>query len=212
MSGLPDAAKYEALIDQLSVIERRAAAREIDALTASYYALSSVIQFLLDDPRVKESGATRSLGRLAFAVMDRTQGARPLLFFGPRKNVKGAPNYTSAVVLRALVNVAFGPLLEARMPKQEAGKWLAAELAHGGIKQPNGEEITAKQIIRWWAELGAESMKGSDEAFTWFVGGASRTMLESSGQIQMPPDTPLDQAQAKLAARQFIGLLRIAGF
>jgi len=33
MGGQPDAAKYEALIEQLTEIQRRAAARKTDALT-----------------------------------------------------------------------------------------------------------------------------------------------------------------------------------
>src|SRR5262249_8258947 len=155
MSGRPDAAEYEALIERLSEIQRRTAAGEIDELTASHDGLCAVIGFLHADVRVAEREAARPLNQLQFAVFDRLRGAKPKLLFGPRdrKGAKGAPTYTSAVVLRSIVNVAFFVLLEGGgMSKVEAARWLALELAHYGIKQPNGKAITARAIIRWSAE------------------------------------------------------------
>jgi hypothetical protein len=207
MNGPPDAGKYEALIEQLSELERRASSAEIDALTASYYALYKVIYFLQADARVLERQATRPLWSLVFAIHDLTQGARPKLLFGPRdrKGAKGAPSYTSAIVLRALVNLAFKPLLKGGMPKEEAGHWLAAELKHSGIRQRNGKEITASQIIRWRAEFGAKSLQGSDEVLAMFFHEARRTLDVSDGGS-------IDRPQAQLAARLAIRMLRIDGF
>jgi hypothetical protein len=214
MGGQPDAAKYEALIEQLTEIERRAAAKETDALTASRESLGAVIGFLHEDARVPEREATRPLLRLMFAVADRLRGAKPKLLFDPRdtEGEKGAPTYTSAATLRGYVNAAFLLLLEGGMSKQEAGNWLAAELERSGIKQPNEKAITAKTIIRWRAERGGKSLKGSDEAFEWIVHGTLRTMLERSGLPQLPPVEPPDRRGAQLAARIFIRQLRIAGF
>jgi hypothetical protein len=208
MGGQPDAGEYEELIAKLSRLEER------DALTASYYALCWVIQFLSADARITEREVTRPLNRLAYAVLDRVQGGRPKLLFDPpdRNGAKGAPSYTSAAVLRALVNAAFLTLRKGGMSKEEAGNWLAAELEHSGVKQPNGKAITAKAIMRWRAELGANSLKGSDEAFGMFVHGGQRAMLEKAGQTQPPPDTSLDRQEAQIAAREFIKLLRISGF
>src|SRR5262249_10566379 len=115
-------------------------------------------------------------------------------------------------ILRALVNAAFIPLVEAGMPKQEAGNWLARELMRNGIKQLSGEKISGRQIIRWRMELGAKSLKGSDEAFSMVVHGALRTMLEKIGQLQPPSETPLQRSEAQVTARAFIKLLRLAGF
>src|SRR5262245_20877884 len=117
MSGPPDAAKYETLIEQLSEIERRAAAREIDGLTASFYALPAVIGFLHEDTRVPEREATRPLLRLMLAVLDWLRGAKPKLLFEARdrEGAKGAPSYTSAVIFRSIVNAAFFGLLEGGM-------------------------------------------------------------------------------------------------
>jgi hypothetical protein len=211
MSGQPDAIQYEKLVEKLLELDQRGSSSEMDALTTSYYALSAVIGFLLDDARIRERGATRSLGRLLFAVLDRTQGARPKLLFGPR-GAKGAPSHTSAVPLRILVNASFLTLCEGGMSKEKAANWLAAELKRNGIKQPTGKEISAREIIRWRAEMGAKSLKGSDEAFAWFVHGAQRAMLEKAGAVQLS-ETSLDQLQAaQLAARVFIRLLWVVGF
>src|SRR5262249_54381771 len=197
-----------------SEIQRRTAAGEIDALTASYDALCAVIGFLHEDARVPEREATRSLNRLMLALLDRLQRAKPKLLFDARdqEGRNGPPSYTSAVILRGYVNAAFIPLLEAGMSKQEAGNWLAFELARNGIRQPNGEEITASQIIRWRAERRAKSLKGSDEAFEWVVQGALRTMLERAGATQLPPTEPIDRIGAQLGAQMFIHALRRCGF
>jgi hypothetical protein len=211
MSGQPDATRYEELVEKLLEFERRQSSLEMDALTASYYALSAVIGFLHDDARILERGATRSLGRLLFAVLDRMRGGRPKLLFGPR-GAKGAPSHTSAVVLRVLVNAAFLTLREGGMSKEKAANWLAKELKRSDIKQPTGKEISASEIIRWRAELGAKSLKGSDEAFAWFVHDAQRTMLKEAAGAQLPSEMSLDRPQAQLAARAFIRLLWIAGF
>jgi hypothetical protein len=208
MGGQPDAGEYEELIAKLSRLEQR------DALTASFYALSWVIQFLHVDARVTEREYTRPLCRLAHAILDRVQGGRPKLLFDPpdRNGAKGAPSYTSAAVLRALVNAAFLTLREGGMSNEEAGNWLAAELEHSGVKQPNGKAITAKTIIRWRQELGAKSPKGSDEAFGMFVHGGQCAMLEKAGQTQPSPDTSLDRQGSQIAARHYIKMLRIDGF
>jgi hypothetical protein len=210
MSDPPDAAKYEVLIDQLTEIERRTAARETDALTASYESLSAVIGFLHEDARVPKREATRPLLRLMFAVLDRLRAAKPKLLFDPRdrEGGKGAPSYTSATILRGYVNAAFLLLLEGGMSKREAGNWLAVELAHSDIRQRSGEEITANQIIRWRAERGAKSPKGSDEAFDSIVHG----VLRMTRQAQLSSDAPPDRRGAQIAAQAFIKLLRIGGF
>ena len=77
-------AKYEALIEQLTEIQRRAAARKTDALTASHDALCAVIGFLHADTRVAEREAARPLNQLQFAVLDRLRGAKPKLLFSRR--------------------------------------------------------------------------------------------------------------------------------
>jgi len=215
MSSPPDAAKYDVLIEQLSEIERRTACGEIDALAASYYALCYAIQFLIMDARILEREATRPLSRLALAVLDRVRGGRPKLLFDPRERngAKGAPSYTSATLLRALVNSAFLALRHhGGMSKEAAGAWVEKELKRNGIKQPNGKAISARAIIRWGAELGGKSLQGSDEVFAWFVHDARRVMLEKVGWMQPPPDSQPDRRGAKKGARVIVRLLRVGGF
>src|SRR5262245_29821103 len=137
MSGPPDTANYEALIERLSGIQRRMAAGEIDELAAGHDQLCAVIGFLHADVRVGEREAARPLNQLQFAIFDRLRGAKPKLLFGPRdrKGATGAPTYTSAVVLRSVVNVGFFVLHEyGGMSKDEAAKWLASELARYRVK------------------------------------------------------------------------------
>ena len=211
MGGQPDAAKYEALIEQLTEIQRRAAARKTDALTASHDALCAVIGFLHADSRVAEREAARPLNQLQFAVFDRLRGAKPKLLFS-RRNRKGAPTYTSAVVLRSIVNCAFSVLRKAGMSKDEAAKWLALELARNRIKQPSGKAITGNDIIRWDAERGGKSLKGSDEALACFAQYRLPAVLGKLGLGKLPSDTPIDWPVAQKAAGILVCLLRLCGF
>jgi hypothetical protein len=210
MTGNLDPTRYEALIEHLLDLQRRESS--LDPLSASFEALSAVIEFLNADTRLLESEANRSLGRLSLALHDRMQGAKPKLFFNApdRMGAKGAPSYTSAVILRTLVNAAFLSLREADISQQEASRWLATKLKHAGIKQPTGEAIDARAIVRWGAELGHKSLRGSDQIFTDFVLGAQRRMQEQYPQEHS--DAPLTPQQAKSAAAGFMKLLKIAGF
>jgi len=216
MGGQPDAAKYEALIEQLTEIERRAAVREINELKASFDALCAVISFLHGDARVLDREATRPLSRLMRAVHDWTHGAKPKLLFDPRfrKVAKGAPIGTTAIIIRAQVNVAFGTLLNGGMSKEEAAHWLAAELKRSGIEHPNGKAISAKEITRWSAERGGKSPKGSDRVFASIVSDLvsdARRARERAGSAGLTSQ-PLDRSRAQRVARGLILQLRIAGF
>jgi hypothetical protein len=210
MSGQPDAAKYEALVERLLDIERCVSAAEIDPLTSSIQALEAILAFLCVDTRIIGGEGTRSLGRLLLALHDRVQGAKPKLFFQTpdRKGRKGAPSYTSAIFLRSVVNYAFIPLLKSGLSNEEASEWLAAELKQSGINQPNGRAVDARTIVRWRAELGGKSLTGSDRFFGEFVQGAQRTLHEAG----FKPDEPLDARRAKVAAQVSVKLLKAAGF
>jgi hypothetical protein len=212
MGGQPDAGKYEALVEQLLEIERRTSSLEIDDLTSSFEALNAVLDFL-SDPQLVEREATRPLWRLMFALHDRMQGAKPKLFFETpdRKVAKGAPSYTSAVILRSLVNSAFLSLREGGLSKEEASTWLAAELDQSGITQPNGRAVDARTIVRWRAELGGKSPKGSDWVFEKFVQGAPRA-FEKAGYQHSQAGAPLDPPKAKMVAQHLVKLIRAAGF
>jgi hypothetical protein len=213
MGGQPDAAKYEALVEQLSEIERRNAAKEINELKASFDALCAVISFLNGDARVLDREATRPLSRLMRAVHDWTQGAKPRLLFDPRnrKVAKGAPIGTTAIILRAQVNLAFGILLKGGMPKEEAAHWLEAELKRSGIEHPNGKAIIAKEITRWSAERGGKSLKESDKVFATIVSDSARGVRERAGSAGLSSQ-PLDRPRLQRVARGLILRLKIAGF
>ena len=199
-------APYEELIERLLDLQRREAS--LAPLEACFQALGAVLCFLNADARVKDSEATKPLFQLLFAIFDRQRGAKPELFFDasdlPDKSAK--PTHTSSIILRAVVNTAFFILLEAGMSQQEAGKWLARELEHSGIKQSNGRPIETKVIARWRAEYGGKAPKGSDEALVIFVQGLRERYL------QEPSDAAPTQQGAKMAAALFIKLLRTSGF
>jgi hypothetical protein len=216
MSGRPDAAKYEALIETLSDIERRASASEIDALTASYESIAAILPFLNADPRVVELESTRPLFRLMLAISDLKRGAKPPLLFDPafdpeRGSHIGAPTLTSVVLLREHVVFAFLLLCKAGMSNNEAGAWLAAELRKSGIKHPNKKAIGARVISRWRGELQGKSPKGSDEIFDLIVQGALREFQEAEQKGQLSAVTH-EKEQAQALARRLIKRLRIAGF
>jgi hypothetical protein len=209
MTGNFDPARYEELIERLLELQRREP--PLDYLGASFETLAAVCRFLNADARLVESEATRPLMRLQLALHDRRQGAKPSLFFHApeRLGAKGAPSYTSAVILRTMVNLAFLSLCEASWSQQEASRWLAAELEKASIRQPNGHFIDARAIVRWRAELGGKSLKGSDQAFAMFVLGAPLGVQEKNLRDS---DTPLTSSQAKSIAAVFIKLLKIVGF
>jgi hypothetical protein len=213
MSGQPDGAKYEILVEQLLEIERRAAAAEIDPLGSSLEALQAVLAFLNADARIFKGEGTRSLGRLSLALYDRLRGAKPTLFFAPieRNGETGAPSLTSAIFFRTLVVSAHLSLLVNGFSKEEASKWVAAELRRSGTKQPNGRPVSARAVERWHAELGGKSLKGSDWAFGQFVRGAQHS-LENAGGSSKPSDAPPNPAKAPAVAEVFIKILRVVGF
>ncbi len=211
MTGNFDPVRYERLVERLLDLQRRESS--LDPLSRSLEVLVAVLLFLNADTRLVESEANRPLWRLSLALHDRMQGAKPKLFFDApdRMGAKGAPSYTSALILRTLVNVAFLNLCDAGTSQQEASRWLARELKRTGIRQPNGRAVDANAIARWGAELGGKSLKGSDQVFTDFVLGTLHTLREKYPQEQSG-DTPLTPQQAKMATAGFIKLLKIAGF
>jgi hypothetical protein len=211
MTGQTDSERYKQLIERLLVLHRRES--ELDPLTASFEALTAVLGFLYPDIRLFEAGATRVLARLQLALLDRLTGSKPKLFFDPvdRKGAKGAPSYTSAVILRALVNMAFLSLLGAGMAEKQASNWLASKLKDAGIKQANGHPVSARAITRWKAERRGKSLKGSDEILDQFV-VRWHPLLAEQYPPQQSDGTQLTVNEAKAAAAAFIKILNIAGF
>jgi hypothetical protein len=210
MTGSVDPARYEELIERLLDLQVRESS--LDALTASFEALSAVLRFLNTDVRLVQTGATKVLARLELALLDRSRGAKPKLFFDVpnRMGARGAPSYTSSAILRAIVNAGFLSLCGAGVSKLEAGRWLAARLKHAGLKQPSGRVIGARAIARWRAELGGKSLKGSDETFAMFVLAQQPTLQAESPKEH--PDVPLTAQQARSFAAVLIKSLKIAGF
>jgi hypothetical protein len=214
MNGVIDPERYKELVQRLLDLQRRQPS--VDHLTASLEALDAVLNFLIAEPRFvfteSQSEALTPLCRLYFALMDRAAGAKPKLFFDPpiRFSKGGAPSYTSAVLLRAIVNTALLGLCKSGISQQNASKWLAAELKHAGIRH-NGRLIEARTLTRWRSELGGKSLKGSDQAFTMFVRGSLQKFLEQNPQVQSD-DTAPDPQGAKMAATGLVKLLKFSGF
>ena len=214
MTGVIDPERYKELVERLLDLQRRQPL--VDHLTASLEALGAVLSFLIAEPRFvfteSQSEALRPLWRLYLALMDRTAGAKPKLFFDPpvRSSKGGAPSYTSAVPLRAIVNTALLGLCESGISQQSATKWLAAELKHAGIRH-NGRLIDARTLTRWRSELGGKSLKGSDQAFAMFVHGSLQKFREQNPQAQSDNAAP-DPRGAKLAAAGLIKLLKFSSF
>jgi hypothetical protein len=213
----PSTRLYAELVDALSGIEQRASKLKLDDLTASFEALNAVLQFLLADATLVENKAVRSLFRLWFAIYELQRGAKPKLLFEPtfhpgRKKHVGAPTITSAVLLRGYVVVATLLLLESGMAREEAARWLAAELGRNGIKQPNGKPITEKVILRWRHELGGKAPKGSDQMFAMIVQGIQQEAQDELIRGAPSGNAPFDPPQAHSLSRVLIKRLRLTGF
>jgi hypothetical protein len=210
MTGGPEPAGYKQLVERLLDLRRRDSS--VDSLGSTFEALLAVLSFLSADARLSE--ATRPLWGLLLAVMDRRQGAKPKLFFDPpnRLGDKGAPKYTSATILRAIVNSAFLTFRKAGVARVEASEWLAMELKRAGIIDPRGRAIDARAIARWGAELGGKSLTGSDDIFATLVRDVQHMLLEKNPKLVESLDVPLSAKDAKIAAAYFIKLLKTAGF
>jgi hypothetical protein len=158
------------------------------------------------------------LSRLHLALLDRLHGAKPkLLLEKPAlPGAKGAPTHTSSTPLRAFVNFAYITLCSGVHPS-EAARWLAAELERVGIRQTNGEKIAARAIVRWCAERGAKSLKGSDELLTALFSNPSRSLrqyrnVREKYQRTHPDYTLPTATRAKEATKGLIKVMKIAGF
>jgi hypothetical protein len=205
--------RYEEFIERLLDLHRRESS--LAPLDACFEALGAVLRFLSGDARLLEGEATKPLNRLLFAILNRSRGAKPKLFFelpeGPDKSAK--PTYTSSIIPRGYVNAAYLSLLEGSMSQKEASKWLAQELKRAGVKQSNGRAIDAKVIVRWRAELGGKAPMGSDEAFAILVHDLrGKLFVHDSRGNQNASDAPLTRQQAKSVAAVFIKFLKIGGF
>jgi hypothetical protein len=211
MTGQLDSTRYEELVKYL--LDLKQPEPLLDPLNESFAAITAVLHFLNADARLVQNEATKPLGRLQLALLDRLQGAKPKLLFDKpnRMGAEGAPSHTSSALLRARVNAAYLSLCESGMSQQEASGWVAAELKRCGIKQPNGRTVDPRTIARWRAEMGGKSPKGSDEAFATHVLGAQSSLRQMYPEPQSD-DKRLTPRQAKAAAAVFIKTLRIAGF
>ena len=212
MTGDPEPAGYEQLVERLLDLQRRGL--PVAPLDSASEALVAVLGFLSADARLMKNEALQPLWRLFFAVMDRQRGAKPKLFFDPpnRLGDKGAPTYTSATFLRALVNLASLPFRKAGVARVEASKWIAMELKRAGITDTRGRAIGARAIARWGDEVRGKSLTGSDDILATLVRYGPRMLLEKNPKLIESPDAPLSAEDAKIAAAHFINFLKAVGF
>jgi hypothetical protein len=189
---------YDELVASLLAIEQRVSESKLDHLSASFEALSAVIGFLNADPMVVKAEATRALFRLYFAIYDLQRGANPKLLCEPtfhdgREEHVGAPTLTSVVLVRAHVAAAVLLLCESGMSRNDAARWLTAELDRSKIRQPNGKPINARLVLRWRDELNGKAPKGSDQVFRLIVDGMRRQVQDA--QLAQPlSDAPFGPA------------------
>jgi len=151
----PPSSRYRRLIAQLGRA-KLAAQEKQDNLPVALKCLVEVLHFLDDDLDVRAAALTRPLGTLAAAIRDVLMGARPPLFFD-RPKEPGRPTGTSFEAVRGTIAAAVDALIVWGEPPSAAGKFVADELKHAGVKAPRGAAITSKQVLRWRHEVGGAS-------------------------------------------------------
>jgi hypothetical protein len=167
----PSPYEYSKLMNSLLAVKAGVRNKIVDPLNAAFQAVRSVVLFLNSDPSCRKIGLTRELAILVWALNDASQGAKPPLFFNRAKIASGPPTRLAESVLRAQVVLMFRMLLNAGITELEASRWLAAELKDLGvmhkktIRQPDGQLIKPRQIVRWSSEVRGQSLSGSDEAY-----------------------------------------------
>jgi hypothetical protein len=140
-----------------------------DPLTAGLRSLFSCIQFLETSPGVRIIGLTRPLRKIAYAVRDTAQGAKPPLLFGRTPKRKGAPSATNSDLLHALLAAALEVLVRCGEDLQSARQFVANAASRRKMTHRKGKPIEAMQIQRWRDSINASASPQTNEVYTGII-------------------------------------------
>jgi hypothetical protein len=203
----PSLEQYTKLMNSLFTVKVGVRNQIFDPLNAAFQAVQSVVLFLNSNPTCRKFGLTRELAILVWALNDASQGAKPPLFFNRAKIGFGPPTRLAESILRSEVILMFRMLRNSGISELEASRWLAAELKESGVmhkktmRQPDGQQINPRQIVRWSSEVGGQSLSGSDEAY-----------LRLEGDELRRHDWPTQPNQARRRVRSLLHSLVDMGF
>jgi hypothetical protein len=159
-------------LETLAEIERRRKDPSQD-LTLAIEALAAVIDMIQADARSMEVNAAGSLKRVQAALHDVQSGAKPALIYArpdrneDRRHPGGRPTDTTYDGLRGHLAAAVYVLIEAGVPREEAGRLVARQVAKTGILFPGIglKGVTAKRILRWRDDVGGASSQVFNDPF-----------------------------------------------
>ncbi len=178
----PPAAAWEAncllglTMEKLAAIEGRRKDRSQD-LALGIEALAAVIEMIQADVRSLDANAAGPLKRVQTALHDLQQGAKPALIFDrpyqDQPRPAGKPKDTISDGIRGNLAAAVHVLIEAGVPRKEAGDWVASSVAKRRIPIAGlGKDgVTAKRVLRWRYEAGAASSRVFNKSFNQIIDG-----------------------------------------
>jgi hypothetical protein len=94
---------------------------------------------------------------MIWAVLrDVQKGANPPLLFNRERN-RGRPKGTAIDRARGVIAAACHYLIKGGESRDEASRFIAAELRHWQVKAPNGSTITSVRVLGWRDEMGGRA-------------------------------------------------------
>jgi hypothetical protein len=153
-------------------------------------ALAAVIELIQADVRSLNANTTGPLKRVQAALHDLQQGAKPTLIFDrpdqdqPRPT--GKPKDTISDGIRGNLAAAVHVLIEAGVPRKEAGDWVASRVAKRRIPIVGlgRDGVTAKRVLRWRDEVGAASSRAFNESFNQIIAGVHALLGPKIGRAE----------------------------
>jgi hypothetical protein len=145
----PSSDRYKALVESLVATDRRLRDGE-HPLSAAILALTAVIVFISTDNKLLMAGVGMTLRQLASALHDRRMGANPEMLSDPIESAGRRRRRTNLMShqLRGWIVAALSILIEAKMKRMDAAKWIEATLSAYGVRS-KGRLISANTILQW---------------------------------------------------------------
>ena len=150
--GRPSVVRYRRLIEAL-VRADQAAEAGVDKLDVLVMCVASVVRFIDADLAIRGTGLTRSLSILAGALQDLRQGARPRLFFERPRKGPGRPTNLIFEGARGAIAAAVAVLIKEGESRADAGKFVADQSGKTGVRLPDGNTISSKQVLGWYDDI-----------------------------------------------------------
>jgi integrase len=158
---MPSGKHYEALMAVLAGIGQRP---DVDRLERSYAALRAVVAYFDSSADISIRDLMRPLHALIHALSDSLRGGQPALL-RPRRRGTGPPKDQSFSSIQGAVAAALEIMVRAGMQVDSAAR-LVTTMAHShGIRDRNGQRLTAAQAINWRHRAGDDLAPTGTAAF-----------------------------------------------